>query len=61
MGLGMLDGHWFWDIPTASIPANLRTIGSRFLFSWQDTYNHSNSEDIRAAYAALPIVKLLLK
>ncbi|AFY88182.1 MULTISPECIES: hypothetical protein [Chroococcidiopsis] len=56
---GMLDGEWYWEISTSSIPPNLRNIGSRFLLSWQDTYNPGNLEDIRAAYADLPIVELL--
>ncbi|MGL4619117.1 hypothetical protein [Chroococcidiopsis sp.] len=59
VGLGMLDEEgWYWEIPTVSIPPNLRNIGSRFLLSWQDSYNPGNSEDIRTAYADFPIVKL---
>jgi hypothetical protein len=67
VGREMMDGDWDWDIPTASIPPNLRTIGSRFLLSWQqdDIYNPGNSleiravyEKIRTAYADLPIVRL---
>jgi hypothetical protein len=62
VGVWALDGDWDWDIPTAS-----RTIGSRFLLSWQqdDIYNPGNSDEMRAvyekicaAYADLPIVRL---
>jgi hypothetical protein len=58
IGLGMLDGRWFRDIPTAFIPPHLRYIGSRFLISWYDSYNSGDSEAICAVYSALPIIEI---
>jgi hypothetical protein len=58
VGIGMLDGRWFRDIPTASIPPHLRYIGSRFLLSWSSSYNSGDSEEICDAYSHLPIVQI---
>lgn len=57
---GMTDAEIDWDIPTNSIPPDLRTIGSRFLLSRssRDPNQHDRFEEIRAAYPDLRIVRL---
>ena len=49
------------DIPTNSIPPDLRTIGSRFLLSRLrlDPDEHDSFEQIRRIYPTLQIVKLV--
>ncbi len=58
---GMMDGKIDWDIPTNSIPPDLRTIGSRFLLSRSslDPNEHDRFEEIRATYPDLRIVRLV--
>lgn len=58
VGQGMLEGRWFWDIPTTSIPPNLRQIGSCFLLAWQSSYFVENSADILVFYSHFPVVKI---
>jgi hypothetical protein len=58
VGIGMLCGRWFRDIPTASIPPHLRYIGSRFLLSWYSSYNSGDSKEICDAFSNLPIVQI---
>ncbi len=57
----MTDGLIDWDIPTNSIPPDLRTIGSRFLLSRLrlDPDEHDSFEQIRRIYPTLQIVKLV--
>ena len=57
---GMMD-RIDWDIPTNSIPPDLRIIGSRFLLSMssRDPNEHDMFEEIRATYPNLRIVRLV--
>ncbi len=57
----MTDGVIDWDIPTNSIPPDLRTIGCRFLLSRSrlDPDEHDSFEQIRTTYPTLQIVKLV--
>lgn len=58
---GMTNGENDWDIPTNSIPPDLRTIGFRFLLSRSSLAadDHDSFEKIRATYPTLQIVKYL--
>lgn len=57
---GMMSERIDWDIPTNSIPPDLRTIGSRFLLSMSshDPNEHDMFEEIRTTYPDLRIVRL---
>ncbi len=58
--MGLADGNINWDIPTNSIPSDLRTIGSRFLISVPSINldEHDSIEDIRAACRSIRIYRL---
>ena len=57
---GMVDFWIDWDIPTNSIPPDLRKIGSRFLLYESSLYSDEDDslEDICAKYLALRLVRL---
>ncbi|MFB2979877.1 hypothetical protein [Microseira sp. BLCC-F43] len=57
----MVDFWIDWDIPTNSIPPDLRKIGSRFLL-YESSLNSDEDdsfEEIRAGYPDLRLVRLV--
>lgn len=59
-GVGMANGGIEWDVPTASIPAHLRAIGSRFIVicDYNEPEDTDTAEDIRATISKIKVEEL---